>query len=196
MLLLNEMMKDINGGVCLKEHRSYYTYTKENISGVYYDVTGYTDENYNTGEYILPYKNQNDNYIIDIYDSSICLILETGITISDFAEYYINSVVTTGYTGYDDSQIENRTIYDQDANSYYTFGYSGNTSTCEVDNNAKYAIVNNETFDLWDGTGNYYYVELDSCGVETGRDIVVTMDISPISNTFSDIKYIEKAKNI
>jgi hypothetical protein len=196
MSLINEMRVDNNGGVCLKKHRSYYTYDKKNIGGVYYDFTGYINENYATGEYILPYKNQNDNFIINIYDISVCLILKSGTTITDFAEYYINSIVTTGYTGYDGSEIENRVIYDSQTNNYYIFAYSGNTNTCGIDDNAKYAIVNKETFDLWDGTGNYYYVELDSCGVETGREIVVIMDINPISNTFKSIKYIEKAQNI
>lgn len=193
-MLVNGMFHDYYGGVCINNSRSYYTYTKENIDGVYYNVTGYTSENYSTGEYILIYKNINPSFNIDVYDDSLCLFIETGNTIHNWVSDYINSIATTGYTNSKNETSENRILYEEETNEFYKTVYTGSTLYCLTNNEPIYAIVNKLDFSLWDGIGDYFYYESDFCGKNTGREIVVLKDINKFSDTYDNIIYIERVK--
>lgn len=179
--LIYNMASDVNGGVCLKDNYNYYTFS----GNTYVNVSGNTD----IGTYIIPYKNTNVNYIIDIYDGEECLII-TGLT-SDWSIIYINSFVTTGYTGYNDSEIENRILYNQDENIYYKLIHIDNYSGCTVDTSERWAIINNLTGELWNGSGDYFYNETDDCGIKTGRQLIILKNININSDTHYQTKYIE-----
>ena len=55
-----------------------------------------------------------------------------------------------------------------------------------------WAIINEEGF-LWEPTQiyNYYFPELDECNKPTGRYFVRSMDINPMSLTYTQIKIVE-----
>lgn len=195
MNLLNGMSGDTNGGICLKEHRSYYTYTTNNSGGICYDVTGYTQEDYITGTYVLPKLNTNPYYSIDIYDETLVLTI-TGTSMSTWGVDYINALVTTGYTSYDGSTTEERVIFDQSGNTFYKIDHSENSTICGIDTSEKWAIFDSISDGYWSpGINSYYYNELDDCGLVTDKGIVVLCNINELSNTSNTFKYVEKCYN-
>lgn len=205
MNLIYGMNFDINGGVCLNEHYNYYTYTKNisvctNNCAYHYELI---NTNQPTGEYINANINTNPYYSINTDDETICLKLETGVTIGDWFIDYVNSLVTTGYTNSIsgitlDTSRENRIIYDQDSNLYYKLSDTKNSS-CIINTNEMWAIIDpltisGETQELWMESGgtDYFFSELDSCGSETGRQFVMLININQNSDTYYNVKYIEK----
>jgi len=192
MVLINGMTGDTNGGVCLKKHYSYFVYVKNGIGGSCSDSYHIVEEDLANGTYILPYINQNSNYSMDIYDTENCLNLGSGVSIRDWTDNYINALVSSGYTGYDDSTIEDRVIYDQITNSYYIIQQSDDLQICPLDKAEKWAIYDTKTLDIWNGIGNYYYSEVDDCDILTGRLIVALKNINDNSETRYILKYVEK----
>lgn len=187
MALINGMHIDSNSGVSIRRLRSYYTYTNENCI----DVTGQTIESYLDGLHVTPYKNTNPNFISEINDEAVMLTL-SGNTIGNWFESYVNSIATTGYTGYIDSPIEERIINDSTSNVYYKLIH---TTTGETTNTPSWAIFNQTTEELWEPGVEYFYSEVDECGVFTGRKIVVLIDINEFSPTVGSFKYVEKCKD-
>lgn len=182
MSLINNMSIDLNGGVCLVEYLDYYTYYNETIE----HVTGLT----NTGEYVKLYINSNNNYNPNIYDASYVLIIDE---IENWFNNYINSLVTTGYSGYNGELRENRVLFSVNNQSYYKLEHIDNYSGCTLNTNEIWAIVNEADENIWNGDGDdYFYYELDECDNKTGREIIKTKNINNKSETKFEIKYILK----
>ena len=182
MSLINNMSIDLNGGVCLVEYLDYYTYINETIV----HVTGLT----NTGEYVKLYVNSNNNYNPSIYDASHVLIIDE---IENWFNNYINSLVTTGYSGYNGELRENRVLFSVNNQSYYKLEHIDNYSGCTLNTNEIWAIVNEADENIWNGDGDdYFYYELDECDNKTGREIIKTKNINNKSETKFEIKYILK----
>ena len=182
MSLINNMSIDLNGGVCLAEYLDYYTYSNETIV----HVTGLT----NTGEYVKLYVNSNNNYNPNIYDASHVLIIDE---IENWFNNYINSLVTTGYSGYNGELRENRVLFSVNNQSYYKLEHIDNYSGCTLNTNEIWAIVNEADENIWNGDGDdYFYYELDKCDNKTGREIIKTKNINNKSETKFEIKYILK----
>lgn len=182
MSLINNMSIDLNGGVCLVEYLDYYTYSNETIV----HVTGLT----NTGEYVKLYVNSNNNYSPNIYDASHVLIIDE---IENWFNNYINSLVTTGYSGYNGELRENRVLFSVNNQSYYKLEHIDNYSGCTLNTNEIWAIVNEADENIWNGDGDdYFYYELDECDNKTGREIIKTKNINNKSETKFEIKYILK----
>ena len=182
MSLINNMSIDLNGGVCLVEYLDYYTYSNETIV----HVTGLT----NTGEYVKLYVNSNNNYSPNIYDASHVLIIDE---IENWFNNYINSLVTTGYSGYNGELRENRVLFSVNNQSYYKLEHIDDYSGCTLNTNEIWAIVNEDDENIWNGDGDdYFYYELDECDNKTGREIIKTKNINNKSETKFEIKYILK----
>ena len=182
MSLINNMSIDLNGGVCLVEYLDYYTYSNETIV----HVTGLT----NTGEYVKLYVNSNNNYNPSIYDASHVLIIDE---IENWFNNYINSLVTTGYSGYNGELRENRVLFSVNNQSYYKLEHIDDYSGCTLNTNEIWAIVNEADENIWNGDGDdYFYYELDECDNKTGREIIKTKNINNKSETKFEIKYILK----
>lgn len=182
MSLINNMSIDLNGGVCLVEYLDYYTYSNETIV----HVTGLT----NTGEYVKLYVNSNNNYNPNIYDASHVLIIDE---IENWFNNYINSLVTTGYSGYNGELRENRVLFSVNNQNYYKLEHIDNYSGCTLNTNEIWAIVNEDDENIWNGDGDdYFYYELDECDNKTGREIIKTKNINNKSETKFEIKYILK----
>ena len=182
MSLINNMSIDLNGGVCLAEYLDYYTYSNETIV----HVTGLT----NTGEYVKLYVNSNNNYNPNIYDASHVLIIDE---IENWFNNYINSLVTTGYSGYNGELRENRVLFSVNNQNYYKLEHIDNYSGCTLNTNEIWAIVNEDDENIWNGDGDdYFYYELDECDNKTGREIIKTKNINNKSETKFEIKYILK----
>lgn len=176
------MSIDLNGGVCLVEYLDYYTYSNETIV----HVTGLT----NTGEYVKLYVNSNNNYNPNIYDASHVLIIDE---IENWFNNYINSLVTTGYSGYNGELRENRVLFSVNNQNYYKLEHIDNYSGCTLNTNEIWAIVNEDDENIWNGDGDdYFYYELDECDNKTGREIIKTKNINNKSETKFEIKYILK----
>lgn len=183
------MEKDQNSGVQIKRNYSYYTYQK-NIDGESCsDITGFTSQNKYNGEYIILYKNSNENYYSDINDELLTLNI-SGITdIDTWYDNYINSIASTGYTGILQSERENRVIYDSNGD-YYKVDHliTGNTSSEEM-----FAIYDTVNSELWaTGSTPYFYNILDNCGNQTGRSAVSMIDINPFSSSYGYFRNIER----
>lgn len=203
MSLINGMFQDITGGTMLKYHRTFYTYETNTTNNICIEITGKTDEDYFGDTYIIPFVSTNENFDIDIYDESICLVLETGITMSAWTINYLNLLVTTGYSGYDNSSFEERIIYDQINDHYYKLdhklNYTGVYET-SIDTSEKWAIINFDDNTIWisgdTGHTNFYYNELDNCGISTGRELVMLRDINQFSVSNNAVKYIERCTTL
>ena len=186
MELINQMVVDNDGGVCLRKNLNYYTYNSLVTGCTCNDIIMHMNENIYLGTYVLPYKNINENFRMNILDESKCLNL-VGIEFKNWINYYINALVTSGYTGYNGSLYEDRIIFDATNNKYYQIKHT-NGNTCQTDNTSKMGIIDNTTEALWDGVGNYYYSELDNCDNEIGVKYVKIKDINPISSTYGKIQ--------
>ena len=192
MDLINGMVPDENGGVCLIKRLIYNKYNSIISGCTCYDIIKHVDEYISLGSYVLPYKNMNPSYTIDITNESICLNLGSIISIVDWVNNYINILVTTGYTGYSGSTIENRVIYDQITTSFYIVKQTNN---CTPDTLDSFAIIdttmNPEA--IWvSGSTNYFYEELDSCDKYTGNSFIKMKDINPISLTYGQTQITNK----
>lgn len=191
MGLINDMQVDVNGGIQIKEYYSYYTYSKNYIGELCSDILDYISGYTVTNLYVIPYKNQNENFNINIYNEENVLILElSGTTINNWVTEYINSLATTGYTGYDSSEIEDRVIFDKTGNTFYKIEHieTGNT-----DSTPMWVIYNTLTEDYWHPSDNdYFYEEKDECGNTIGKEIVALIDANKFSDTYSQIKYIDR----
>jgi hypothetical protein len=193
MVLLNEMMVDSDGGVCLRKNLHYQTYESIVSGCTCYEVISEIDENIYLGRYVIPYKNKNPYYSIQTGDTSICLSLGS-TPMSDWIIDYINTLVTTGYSGHTGDTTEKRVILDNTTNEYYLISDT-ETENCSGDTLNRFAIVDYNTEDIWfSGSTDFYYSEQDGCDVETGIRAVKTKDINPISETFGNILIIEKCQ--
>lgn len=181
MALINGMIEDENNGVCLKKNRRYYNYIKILSGCTYYDTITEINENYNTGMYVLPYINKNPNYTGDTLNE---FLIVTGITMSAWFINYINSLVTTGYTGNYEAELEDRIIYNEIDDEYYRIDHY--SDYCDVDISDKWGIVDYITNEIWDGTGDYFYDILDVCDDESGERYVKTIDINEYSATYKN----------
>lgn len=189
--LVNGMKSDEIGGVSVIES---YTYT------TLFPISGITTETGYTGMYVSP--SASTNYFIDIYDDNECLYI-TGITISDWFINYLNSLATTGYTGYTENEITNietRIIKAENNDSFYILGHINSFSGVTLNTDEWWAIIDHDTEELWfsGNTGNtkYYYEEVDECGSKTGRLVIAQKNINPNSNTRFQTKYTELEQQI
>jgi hypothetical protein len=193
MSLIYGMSGDTQGGVCLKKHLDYYVYASHPTGCTCHIVIARITEDLFLGTYVLPYKNVNKHYSININDESKCLIL-SGISINDWTENYINSLVTTGYTGYNGATTETRNIWEQSTNTYYLINQSI-SSICSGDTVSRWAIVDYITEEIWlSGSTDYFYNQTDSCGTKTGDRIVKIKDINPVSSTYNQTHEIIKCQ--
>lgn len=194
MSLINGMTVDSMGGVQIKEYYSYYTYTKTNNGSICSETIENITGNTVTDLYIIPYKNTNPNFSLNIYNDENVLNLElSGTTISEWITNYVNSIASTGYTGYDGSEIEDRYVYDSTGNTFYKIEH---INTGNTDNNPMLVIYDTINESYWDNSGNdYFYNEIDECGNETGNKIVEIIDINIFSETYLQRKYIIKCSD-
>lgn len=192
MSLLYGMISDDNGGVCLKKNLHYYTYNSIITGCTCYDDINEINENISVGTYILPYENINPYFNINTGDTSICLTI-TPTQMNEWIDWYINSLVTTGYTGYSGSTIENRVVLSN--GDYYRIEHLN--TICSGDTEPRYAIFEHDTGDIWsyDNLTSFYYDKMDGCGNITGIRLVETRDINPYSQTYNEIIIIEKCQN-
>lgn len=183
-LIDSGMSVDEFGGMCLKKKFDYYTYNKT-IVGC--DCTGNTQHvityDFN-GVFIQPYVNTNINYSINLNDDSIALVLPEGTTITNWLEEYVEDLITTGYTGYNGSDYEERVIYSLSDEAYFKVDHE-NLNVCSGSTTQMLAIYNYYEDTKWDGTGDYWYYEKDSCGNNIGSPIVHLVDINPNSITYN-----------
>lgn len=194
MNLINNMAPDEQGGVCLKKYLHYNTYSDFTSGCTCNESVDLIEEYIPTGLYVLPYINDNHSYTVNTGDTSLCLVL-INISMADWFVNYINTLATTGYTGYNGSTIENRIIFDLNSEEYYKVSQS-NLEICSGDTSAKWAIIDYETNNLWySGSTTFYYDELDDCDVKTCNRLVKMKDINPKSLTYNQIKIINKCKN-
>ena len=185
--LLNGMI-DVNGSVCLAKAYTFNSYNSIN------DITGVTSYTGNTGTRVVIYKNNNQLFQVDINDEAICLNV-TGQTMSNWYNNYLNSLVTTGYTGYTingETGIEERIIHNN--GDYYRIDHIENSNICTGSTTPKWAIIDPETNTLWSTSSgrNFFYYEMDNCGLRTGRMFVIQMDINPFSNTYTTTQNIKR----
>jgi len=187
--MINTMIKDVSGGVCLIKKYIYSTYIQDLTCNCEDVVTRNIITYLPMGVYVKPFYNSNINYSINNRDNSIYLQVNS---ISEFAESYISDLVTTGYTSTDDSGFENRVIYDQESDRYYYFENILNSPNCQLNDTSMWAIVDNNGL-LFNGVGdNYYYTELNECGIATGNKYIYLSDINPNSLTYGQTKTILK----
>lgn len=192
MALINDMIVDENGGVCLRKNLHYYTYDTEISGCTCYEYLIEVDENIYTGDYVLPYVNTNDYFTINTGDTSVCLNISP-TTMSSWFESYVNLLATTGYNGYLGSEKENRTILSN--GSFYKIEHI--TGTCEQDIVERNAIINRESNEIWlpESNEDFFYDGLTSCGEKSGDRYVKLMNINPFSKTYNEIQIIDKCKN-
>lgn len=180
------MTGNTDGSVCVKYEYNYSTYEKE-LSGctcVETLTTGIT-EYLTTGENIKLLENTNLNFQIDTDDATLCLKI-TSETITSWFESYVNSIASqTGYTSDISTQeTENRVIYSTVNDKYYRVEHEINTNTCEINTQPRYAILTPNTDDIWDiDEGDYFYNQLNECGLPTGVQLIDTRDININSQT-------------
>lgn len=195
MSLINNMTGNTDGSVCVKYEYNYSTYEKE-LSGcicVETLTTGIT-EYLVTGENIKLLENTNLNFQIDTDDATLCLKI-TGETITSWFESYVNSIASqTGYTSNISTQeTENRVIYSTVSSKYYRVQHETNTSTCEIDTLPRYAILIPNTNEIWDSSqGDYFYDQLNQCGLATGVQFIDTRDININSQTVGNLIVLTK----
>lgn len=192
MALINEMVIDANGGVCLKINLKYYTYTKSITGCTCNDIIeGQISENIANGVYVKLHKNINSNYIIDIKNDAICLKTDS-YDISMWFEFYLEELSKNTYNGYNGSKIENRVIYPAPFTDYYRIEHTQGV-TCNVDTKSRMAIVKyNDPDIIWDGSGDYFHTEQDECGMPTGIRKIKMKDINPSSPSYGQIQVIDK----
>ena len=192
------MTGNTDGSVCIKYKYNYSTYEKE-LSGctcVETLTTGIT-EYLITGENIKLLENTNLNYQIDTDNALLCLKI-TGETIASWFETYVNTIASqTGYTSDIPTQeTENRVIYSTINNKYYRVEHETNTNVCEIDTDPRYAILNPNTDNIWDtGEGDYFYNQLDECGLPTGVQFIDTRDININSQTEGSLIILTKCSD-
>lgn len=179
------MTGNTDGSVCIKYEYNYSTYEKE-LSGctcVETLTTGIT-EYLVTGENIKLLENTNLNYQIDT-DNALLYLKITGETITTWFQTYVNTIASqTGYTSDIIQETENRVIYSTINTKYYRVEHETNTNTCEIDTLPRFAILIPNTDDIWDASeGDYFYDQLDQCGLPTGVQFINTRDININSQT-------------
>ena len=175
------MVEDLTGGLCIKNKYTYYSYEKLETGCTCTDITSFTTNEINTGLYIQPYINTNSNFSMDTRIESDCLMVET---ITGFVETYIYDLATTGYTGYNGSNIEDRVIYETSKDRYFKIEHEKNSTNCTLNTDAMFAITDINTGEIYNGVGNYFYMELDDCGNETGNEVINLTDINPNSASY------------
>ena len=147
-----------------------------------------------TGERIIPMANHKSKFKMNVYNVNKCLFVED-TPIAEWYKDYKNSIETIGYTkGVFGEDRENRIIYckdkEDDVGNYYKMVHEVDSG--KAYNDQMWAIINEEGF-LWEPTQiyNYYFPELDECNKPTGRYFVRSMDINPMSLTYTQIKIVE-----
>lgn len=186
-MILNGMTGDTNGGLCLIKTYEYSKYEQPTTCPCEEIVTTVTI-NLPMGIYIKPYVNTNLNYSINTADPELGFVVDS---ITSFLTGYTTDLVTTGYTGYNGAEYEERVIYSIAEDKYYYIEHEFNSNNCELNTNSVFAIVYHDTNELWvEGDGDYFYTELNDCGEETGNKYVYLMDINPKSETFGEIQTI------
>ena len=173
------MEVDINNGICIESYYDYWTYNKNPNECPCNESITHVTGNTNTGLYIKLYVNTNNNYSVGIIGGSSTMSVDN---ISEFINNYILDLSTTGYTGYENSDIEERVIYSESNGKYYYIEHTYNF--CNVNEEPMLAITNSDGTLLFNGTGDYYYPELDDCGNPTGNNIIYLTDINKNSPTY------------
>lgn len=193
MSLTYNMSGDTQGGVCLRKRLDYYAYTSYPTGSTCYIVISGITEYLFLGTYVLPYKNTNQYYSINVTDESIYLTL-SGTSINDWTDNYINSLVTTGYVGYNGATAETRNIWEQSTDTYYLMNQYISES-CSGDTVSRWAIVDYLTEEIWlSGSTDYFYEQTDNCNIETGIRLVKIKDINPSSLTHNQTQEITKCQ--
>lgn len=193
MALVNGMVKDENGGVCIRKVLTYYSYVKSTTGCDCTDSVDFYETETPIGLYVTPYININPNYSINTEEQSLCLIISSGTTITTWFETYINDLATTGYTSdYDNSEYETRVLYEQLTGDLYKAVHDFRSTNCTFNTAAMWAIYDTVNEEVWQGVGDYYFNELDGCGEETGKKIVRMVDINENSTTYNQIKDVVK----
>lgn len=187
MALINGMVTNEYGGVCLIKNLHYFSY--ESITTgctCEINITEVT-ENVPTSIYILPYINKNTYYSVDFNNHDICLNI--GVQpIGEWVDSYINSITTTGNT-------ETRIIYSELDGKYYKMTQDNTSIHCTPDIISRWAIVDYNTEDIWLSGSTYYIDILNSCGNQTGERVFKLKDINPMSNTYNEIITVTKCQN-
>lgn len=191
MGLINNMTGLTEGEVCINEHLSYFTYDYVTTGCTCYDVIDHIEEDISTGEKVSVFININENIIIDTGNTETCLVLSG---FSDWIVSYINSIATSGYTG-TTGGTENRIIFDISTGKYYKIDHF--IDTCYKDTIGRWAIINNETKEIWlsGDTQTYYYDELNGCEKQTGNRNILLSDINKNSGTYGNYEVIIKCQN-
>jgi len=189
-MTLNGMTGDTEGGLCLIKQYDYCTYEQPTSCPCVETVLTDRTINLPMGIYIKPYVNENNNYSINTADPELGFVVSS---ITSFLTGYTTDLVTTGYTGYDGDIYEERVIYSIAEDKYYRIEHILNSNKCTLNTEPVFAIIKYDTNELWldgDGDGDYFYTELDACGIETGNKYVYLKDINPSSPTFGEIQTI------
>jgi hypothetical protein len=189
-MTLNGMTGDTEGGLCLIKKYEYCTYEQPTSCPCVENLTIGVEINLPMGVYIKPYVNENINYSINTADPELGFVVSS---ITTFLTGYTIDLITTGYTGYDGAEYEERVIYSIAEDKYYRIEHILNSNKCTLNTTPVFAIVHYNTNEVWvEGDGDYFYTELDACGIETGNKYVYLKDINPSSPTFGEIQTILK----
>lgn len=187
-MILNGMTGDTNGGLCLIKSYTYCTYEQPTSCPCVETLTTGVTKNLPMGIYIKPLVNSNPNYSANTADPSIGFVVNS---ISSFLTGYTIDLVTTGYTGYNGAEYEERIIYSTAEDKYYRIEHEFSSSKCELNTEPVYAVVNYDTNEIYTpNDGEYFYREVDGCNDETGDKYVYLSDINPNSETFGLTKTI------
>lgn len=187
-MILNGMTGDTSGGLCLIKKYTYCTYEQPTTCPCVENYTQNVTINLPLGVYVKPYVNLNPNYSINTANPELGFVVDS---ISSFLVSYVTDLVTTGYTGYDGSEYEDRVIYSRLDDKYYRIEHNVNDNNCELNVEPVFAIVHYNTNEIYQPSdGNYFHTELNDCGEETGNRYVYLMDINPKSETFGEIQTI------
>ena len=181
-------MEEVNEKYCITKTYDYYVYNPD------VGVQKGEDKKRKTGEIIIPRVNDEPKFKMNVYNVNKCLFIEDN-PIAEWYKDYKNSIETTGYTkGIFGEDRENRIIYckDKDGGEYNYYKMVHEVNSGKAYNDQIWAIINEDGF-LWEPGQiyNYYFPELDECNKPTGRYFVRSMDINPMSLTYTQIKIVE-----
>ena len=182
-------MEEVNEKYHITKTYDYYTHNPD--GELQYE---HINEQRKTGEIIIPKVNEESKFKMNVYNVNKCLFVEDN-PIAEWYKDYKNSIETTGYTkGIFGEDRENRIIYckDKDGGEYNYYKMVHEVDSGKAYNDQMWAIINEEGL-LWEPTQiyNYYFAELDECNKPTGRYFVRSMDINPMSLTYTQIKIVE-----
>ncbi len=182
MPLINNMFLDDKNGVTIIKKLEYNEYVEINNSCSCDYVINHKIDYIKTNMYVILDKNINVKYSQDILDTEKVLVINQDINV--WFINYINLLTTDSYFGYNNSKTETRIIYNSIDSTYYLIKHNINTN---IDNQKIYAIIDQETDNLWiSGTSEPYVSELSECKYETGNKIIKLRDINPMSLSYGN----------